>query len=479
MKPIVRLAVFSCFLFLCALSVQADLTEDVRALLRNKIFAKAEVGVEIVDLSQSEQPKIVFRHNSDIPLIPASNLKLVTTAAALEKLGPDYAFKTLLIKRGDDLVIVGDGDPTFGDVEMLRKVGWDVDTIFKSWAENLKKLGITSVNNVLVDDSIFDQQFVHPSWPADQLHKRYVAQVAGLNLNANCIDFYLKVNGSGSKVSYGTVPATSYVQVDNECVGGNQNAVWLSRVLGSNTVVLKGEVPRSNIEPISVTIEDPSLFAATVLAETLKSNGIEVRGKVDRDRTIREKVGRQAWSEDFKLIGMHSTRVYDVVSRANKDSMNLYAEALCKRVGAEASGKPGSWENGTAAVKDFLTTTVGIPADEISLDDGCGLSRKNTISANAIAQLLVYENRKSSANSFLQTLAVGGEDGTLDKRFRDDLKGRVFAKSGYVNGVSCLSGYVKTKSGKDFAFSILMNGVTSGSAKTVQEKIVKAIDQND
>lgn len=474
MKPIAHLAVLLCSLCLYASTIHADLTEDVRALLRDKIFAKSEIGVEIVKLS-GETPQTVFKHNSDIPLIPASNLKLITTAAALDKLGADFQFRTLLVQRGNDLILVGDGDPTLGDAEMLRKSGWDVETVFASWADGLKKLGITSIDNLYVDDSVFDQQFAHPSWPADQLHKRYVAQVGGVNLNANCVDFYLRPNGTGQRVAYVTKPATGYVNVTNECIGASENAVWLSRVLGGNSVVLKGRVPRANSEPISVTIDDPPLFAATVLAETLKKNGIEVKGKVERDRTVRARLGKDP---GLRVMCAHNTKLIDVLSRANKDSMNLYAEALCKRLGFAATGTSGSWENGNAAIRTYLTSAAKVSQDEFTLDDGCGLSKRNAISANAIAQVLAHEFTSKDCDVWLSTLAIGGVDGTLDKRFRDDLKGRVFAKSGYVNSVSCLSGYVKARNGQFYAFSILMNGVTSGNAKTVQEKIVRAIDRN-
>jgi D-alanyl-D-alanine carboxypeptidase/D-alanyl-D-alanine-endopeptidase (penicillin-binding protein 4) len=156
--------------------------------------------------------------------------------------------------------------------------------------------------------------------------------------------------------------------------------------------------------------------------------------------------------------------------------MNLYAESLCKRVGFATTKQPGSWENGTAAVKQFLTNPCGVDAGEFDLDDGCGLSKKNQISANALSQILVHEFCGPNRETWVGTLAVGGTDGTLDHRFLDDLRGRVFAKSGFVNNVSCLSGYLRTRDDQWFAFSILMNGVTTGYAKQLQEKIVKAVD---
>src|SRR3954470_23433114 len=190
---------------LCALALVAllcqpayargDLKAEVASVLAHKSMQKGAVGIEIIKLGESpNDDQLVFEHNAREPRIPASNLKLVSTSAALAKFGPDFKFKTVLMKRGDDVVLVGDGDPTLGDAEYLRTVGggWGVTTVFQAWAKQLVARGITSVNDVIVDDSVFDDQFVHPRWPADQQHKRYVAQVGGLNLNANCIDFYIR-----------------------------------------------------------------------------------------------------------------------------------------------------------------------------------------------------------------------------------------------------------------------------------------------
>jgi D-alanyl-D-alanine carboxypeptidase/D-alanyl-D-alanine-endopeptidase (penicillin-binding protein 4) len=462
-----------CFLTLtivCGVA-RADLNSDVRAILQDKILAKSEVGVEIVKLSDDSAGKshIIFRHNSDIPLIPASNLKLATTSAALEKLGPNFKFRTVLARRGDDLVLIGDGDPSFGDAEVLKKVGWDVDTVFRNWAAGLKAHHVSSVNDVIVDDSVFDQNFLHCNWPAEQQHKRYVAQVGGVNLNANCIDFYLKTTSVGDVVRYVTDPPLAGFAIRNQCITGNENSVWLSREPGGNSIILRGQTNASNVEPISVTVHDPSMFAATVLAETFKSEGIRINGSVKRDRTMRG-------NKDLTVVAVHETPLAAVLKRANTDSMNLYAECLCKRLGNETTHQPGSWENGTAAVKQFLMHSCGVNEDEFTLDDGCGLSKQNAISANAIAQILIHDFAGPNREAFVSSLAVGGQDGTLEKRFLDDLKGRVFAKSGFVNTVSCLSGYVKTRDDQWYAFSILMNGITHGGAKQLQERIVKSID---
>src|SRR5688572_26403893 len=225
----------------CTAFAHADLASDLRAVLQDKALAKGEVGVVLARVDEnSAKPEILFRYNSDMALIPASNLKLVTTAAFLERFGPDFKFRTTLAQHGEDLVLIGDGDPSFGDAELLKRVGWESTTVFSNWASLVKKRGINSVRNVIVDDGIFDENFVHPNWPAKQQHFRYVAGVAGMNFNANAMDFYLQRGARGETVSYSTDPPTQYATIRNECTSGTENAVWLSRIAGTNVIDLKG-----------------------------------------------------------------------------------------------------------------------------------------------------------------------------------------------------------------------------------------------
>jgi D-alanyl-D-alanine carboxypeptidase/D-alanyl-D-alanine-endopeptidase (penicillin-binding protein 4) len=481
----------TCWLAAIANVARADLAEDVRAVLRDKYLAKAQVGIAIARLpdapttnattttisTPTTQPaEILFRHESDAPFMPASNLKLVTTSAFLDRFGPDFKFRTVLLMKDADLFVIGDGDPTLGDAEMLKKLGWDVDTVFKAWADALKQRGVTSVRNVYVDDSVFDEVFLHPNWLSRYLGDRYAAQVGGVNLNANCIDFLVRATSPGEPVAYTMNPDTRYANVRNLAITGEDKGVGVSRPPNKNDLTLRGEIAQSLGKPISVPIQDPPMFAATVLAEALGKNGVAVTGTTTRDRGVRERYSADpsGWSVAAAL----DTKIETVLERANKDSMNLYAEAMCKRLGHEVSGQPGSWANGTAAVGDFLKR-IGVEDHQFHLDDGSGLSRENAISAGAILKILSHNFQSRNREAFVSSLAVGGADGTFEKRFKNNLRGRVFGKSGYINGVSCLSGYVKTESGQWYAFSILMNGITdNGTAKTLQERIVSAIDEN-
>ena len=453
---------------------RADLASDVQEVLDHNLLKKGTVAVDVVRLgANADADAPVFGHNAETPLVPASNLKLVTTAAALHRFGQGFKYKTeLRLTAEGDLVLVGDGDPALGDAEYLRKVGWKTNTLFEWWAVQLReKHNIRTVRDLVVDDSVFDAEMLHPRWPADQVHKRYVPEVAGLNLNANCVDFQVVANSIGGVVQYKIDPPTRYVTVRNTCVGGNDNKIWLARDPATNDIVLRGEAKGATQVPVSVTVRDPALFAGTVFSETLAANGIRRDGQVRRDHSFR------ANPAAGKVIAVHETPLATVLARANKDSMNLYAESLCKRLGKEASGESGSWANGTLALADFLRG-IGVADNQFHLDDGCGLSRENVISPRALTKVLAHAYHGANKDAFLISLSVAGIDGTLEDRFKgSDLRGRVTGKSGYINGVRSLSGYLRTKDGQFYAFSILMNKVSDAAEiKALQEKIVKAVD---
>ncbi|MDP9175959.1 MAG: D-alanyl-D-alanine carboxypeptidase/D-alanyl-D-alanine-endopeptidase [Planctomycetota bacterium] len=462
----------------------AALNEEIDKILADKMLARATVGIDVVRLGKRADNVVgVLQSNATKPLIPASNLKVITTSAALAQLGSDFKFKTRLLMHGPDLVLIGDGDPTMGDAELLRKVGWHVSTVFKSWGDGLSKRGLAAARDLLVDDSVFDDEFLHANWPTDQAQKHYLAEVAGLNLNVNCIDFYVRPSGFGRIVSYTTDPSTGYVTVKNTCVGGDEDSIWLSRQPGTNDLVLRGKARQANDVPVSVTIHDPPLYAGAVLAETLQGSGVAVHGSVKRDRSLRMAYARAVETGDksWALLAVHETPLTTVISRANKDSLNLYAECLCKRLGFNATGN-GTWKDGTAAVGQFLSS-LKIPSDQFFLDDGCGLSKKNAISAHAMVTVLTHDYYSQDSSAWMGSLAVAGEDGTLAERFRGmDLRGRVIAKTGFVNGVSCLSGYLHAKDDAWYCFSIMFNGIPEGTnsgAKVLQERIVRAIDQHE
>jgi D-alanyl-D-alanine carboxypeptidase/D-alanyl-D-alanine-endopeptidase (penicillin-binding protein 4) len=460
--------------FACA---RADLASDIQAVLNTPQLKNTIVGIDIIRIGKTEADSgEIYQHEAKTLLLPASNLKLTTTSAALDRFGADFNFQTSLYLHNDDLVLVGDGDPSFGDAEYLKRVGWKPTTVFENWAAQLKKLNVKSIHNVIVDDSIFDQQFFHPHWPARQADHWYEAEVAGMNMQANCVTVLIQPGASKDLVQYGLVPSTHYVTVENTCITGH-NDVQLGRKPGTNDLMLHGEAPPGAVSSFQQTIHDPPMYAGTILAETMAASGIPVKGQITRISGTQSQ--RQAEPKAWRIVGIHETPLAVALARANKDSINLYAECLCKRLGFAASHQTGSWENGTAAVAAFLNK-AGVPSSEFHLDDGSGLSKQNHITPSAITRVLVHDFFIPSHDAFVNSLAVSGVDGTLEDRFRNtDLLRRVFGKSGYVEGVSCLSGYLRTKDNQWYAFSILMNHISShGLGKGLQEKIVRAIDVN-
>jgi serine-type D-Ala-D-Ala carboxypeptidase/endopeptidase (penicillin-binding protein 4) len=460
-----------------------NLSRDIRAILQDENLKNIDVGVAVVKLGESpRQTQVLFQHNSDRPFIPASNMKLITSAAAIDVLGADFSFRTSLLKRGEDLVVWADGDPTLGDTILLRPIGWDVDTLFRNWAGELKQRGITSVRNVVIDDSVFDEEFYHPGWASNYAHQRYAAQVGGLNLAVNTITFAIHARNQGEVVTYKLSPDTKYITVRNTCVMGENDAIWFSRQPQTNEIILRGETP-NRTSTVQVTIHDPSMYAGTVLAETLQRQGVTVNGRAVRDRTTRSQYESlsPAQREEWKIVARHETPLAAVLPRFNKDSLNLYGEALNKRMGHAATGQSGSWENGSRAVSAFLKR-IGAREEQFDIADGSGLARANTVSPQTLVQVLVHSYHQSSREMYVNSLAVGGGDGTLRNRFQNmEASGRVYAKSGFISGVTALSGYLEGKDGQWYAFSIMMNGIAPGTNATMrnlQDRIVNAVDRN-
>jgi D-alanyl-D-alanine carboxypeptidase/D-alanyl-D-alanine-endopeptidase (penicillin-binding protein 4) len=175
-------------------------------------------------------------------------------------------------------------------------------------------------------------------------------------------------------------------------------------------MILKGTCKAKSEGPIGVTIHDPGMYAATVLAEVLSGAGIKIEGKVGRDRTVRSKLMEGKGAAGLAVLAVHETPIAAVLTRANKDSVNLYGESLCKRVGYAASGQSGSWENGSAAVGAFLKK-VGAAEQQFHLDDGCGLSRKSMVSPHAMILVLEHVYYGKHRTDFVNSLAVGGWTG--------------------------------------------------------------------
>ena len=467
-----------------------SLPADVASLVRSAKLPGAEIAVSIRDVASGESLVAI---RDDLPLIPASNMKLLTTGAALSGLGPEFRFRTsMALDRGDGqhvrLVVVGDGDPAFGDPELLAstirrrpdgsvETGLDVEALLATWADAVAATGIERIDELVVDDRVFDRDRVPAGWPDDQLNEHYCAPVSGLNFHANCLHLSPRPS-QGRAVTGNFTPHAPWISVTNRATaksgGKDRHDAWLGHNPGEEeSFTLFGNVREPAAAPIRTTVRDPAGFFGLLLAERLRVRGVEIG-------LVRLAEREEALAAGVAVGPSVTTPLATVLDRANADSRNLHAECLFKRLGHARSGGSASWEDGAAALRDELANRV--PAsllDGVVFADGSGLSRLNRIRADLMTSwLAAMHDDPSLREAFLESLAVAGERGTLRKRFRGiDLAGcEVLAKSGFINGVSCLSGYVVAPGGRVVAFSVLCNGVRSvADAKLLQEKIAARV----
>lgn len=480
----------------------AGLEGRVREVLLAADLRETQVAVLAVDLTSGEELAAI---DADEPMIPASNMKLITSAAAVHILGLDYTFRTQLRlihprqsapppgavpgDSGQDthatLVVVGDGDPGFCDPVLLDEHEWDVEQLLGVWTRAIREAGVQRVGRLIVDDRVFDRQLVHPDWPKDQLHKWYCAQVAGLNFYDNCLDVYPEPTKLGYSPRMTVLPAVPFLNPASRATTGNSDSFWISREPRTNKLTLWGTVKHQRATPVQVTVHDPPMLFAKILADRLGQIGIEV-----------DQISRPQWEDrlpEGQTLHVVQTTLPVVLRRCNKDSQNLFAEALFKRIGRKFTGSAGSWENGAAAVRFFLQDQLGAHGAAVTIKDGSGLSKENRVTARVLVELLKKTYQHPDVWPVMRdSLSVGGEDGTLRRRFKRGGRGRVYAKSGYVKGVSALSGYLVVpppsqdggephEPSRVIVFSCLFNGIKPPvyvhKVKKVQEDLIRIFER--
>ncbi len=447
-----------------------SLQARLERLAQSADIGEADCAFHVLDLNDG---LAVAESDSDKPMIPASNMKLVTTAAAIVLLNDAFTFTTRLYRHGDDLVVIGDGDPAFGDPQILAAMGMDIENLLMRWVDVIQRAGITDIDRIVIDDRVFDRNHVHPNWPDDQLEQWYCAQVAGLNFNNNCLDIYATPTSRGEPLIK-TRPLDAPVVMTNLARSGQRNAVWATRQTGTNRITVRGEVRHQLQAPIHVTINDPAIFFGQTLRDRLRAAGVPV------DNVVRIADDAVFDTTTATLLAEVQTPLDEVLARTNQDSQNLFAEALFKRIGHQATGDPGSWSSGAAAVRMFLSKLIGSDAARIVIDDGSGLSRENRIPPALLTRILQNMRRMDHVGPrYLQSLAATGENSRIDSRFGGSKQPEadLYAKTGYIRGVVALSGYL-IRNDHAYAFSIILNDFDKPlyRGKRAIDRMVLAID---
>jgi D-alanyl-D-alanine carboxypeptidase/D-alanyl-D-alanine-endopeptidase (penicillin-binding protein 4) len=421
-------------------------------LLERPTFKTARVSFELRSLDTGER---IFAHGSDELLNPASNVKLVTAAAALWKLGPEYRFETEFLTdpdfqptspqaRAKVLYVRGKGDPSITNERLYGMVSELVHT------------GLREVGDIVIDESWFDAERMAPGFDQDRSDRSYNAPTGAVSINWNSVGVYVRAGeGPGKKAVVEVEPHSDFFVVDNGLHTGSRRyrrfTISSEPAGEKQRIVVRGVVPSDQTAVATYKkIDNPPWYFGHTLRQMLVMRGVKVRGRV--------RVG--VTPDKARLLSVAVSETFDLIlKRMNKHSSNFVAEMLIKTLGAEVGGRPGTFAKGLDVVEDFLEKQVGIPRGTYVMKNGSGINDTNRFSAAQMNKILqfMYQNGSLSPE-YLSALGIAGKDGTLRYRFEgSDAVGRLRAKTGTLSNVTALAGYVQAVGGEKFIFAVMVN----------------------
>ena len=467
------LLLVSCLLVLPIFPVvgQSNPAKRIEARLNTIPFNRQFWGIALLD----EQGRSLYGQNAARMFVPASNAKLVVSAVATALLPPDWRVRTSVyggpivggVLQGD-LVLYGRGDPTMdercyaADSTLPGVCEEDAFARLRQLAAALKARGVRSISGDIVGDgSYFEPILVHPNWEYFDLNWWYAAPVSGLGFHDNSIDFDWQPGPAvGTPAIITMSPDLGDVGFENRTITvapGGESDVGdrFFRHPGTLDIWAEGTVALDNPRRTeSFALPDPNLYAARALRQALLEAGIAVTGNTGSttDSLLYARV-----RSTTPLAEVQSRPLRDWIFPILNTSQNWFAEMLLKQLGRQF-GKAGSWPEGLSVERRFLIDSVRIDSTQFSLSDGSGLSSGNLISPLALAQLLRFMRHHPRYPSFAAGLPLAGQAGSLKTRFvGTPLAGRVRAKTGSIQRVQSLSGYIERGPGKGLIFSIQAN----------------------
>jgi D-alanyl-D-alanine carboxypeptidase/D-alanyl-D-alanine-endopeptidase (penicillin-binding protein 4) len=434
------------------------------SIFNDTAFASAHWGVLVRSLETGET---LYARNAGRMFVPASNMKIVTAAGALEALGPDYRYQTRVAAAGPvrdgvlhgDLVVIGGGDPTISE-----RFHGDVRTVFRAWADSLRAHGVRRITGAVVgNDDVFDDRALGRGWAWDDTEDSYSAEVGGLQLNEGFVTVRVAPAPGQRAAAVTTLPVSDeWVPVVGNvwmAAAGTPPQVTVSRADSLSGVQVGGTLPPDTVIEAEVSVRNNTRFFASVLRQALLEAGIGVGGaSLDAD----DEPGR-ARPESSTLLFTHtSPPMGEILAAFLKPSQNQIGEILLKTLGRELRGM-GSAGAGIAAI-DSMAVAWGLPRRLLSQADGSGLSRYNLVAPEFLVALLQRETRSPHFEIFHAAMPVAGRDGTLANRMRGTpAEANVHAKTGTLSGVRSLSGYFTTAAGERMVFSMMVNHHTLSS----------------
>jgi serine-type D-Ala-D-Ala carboxypeptidase/endopeptidase (penicillin-binding protein 4) len=452
----------------------SPIEELLSPMAKDRLFSVAKVGVQIVNVRTGEE---VFARNADTALIPASTMKIVTAAAALKRLGSGYRFTTDIAVDGEldasgklqgNLYVRGHGDPTLV-LEKLWKLVYD-----------LKLYGIEQVQgDIVFDESFFGTNYDLVGWDkAADLREgpAYFPSLGALSLNTNAAGLVIRPGtalGAPARLALET-PASDYITLDNQLKTGSASSrYWfdIEREVeddGKMKFTVTGSVPiDQEVEREYRSVEDPTAHFIAAFREQVRAQGITVSGRYRRGTV----------PGDAEIIQqLRSPPLAQILADMDKYSYNFHAEQVLRALGAEVLGAPGTVEKGVAVVQGYLSE-IGLEPTDYHLVNGSGLSRGTAMRPSAMTAVLMDMAHDDKVGpEFEASLAIAGVDGTLARRIRED-PARMRGKTGTLDGVHCLAGYLDASDGERYAFAFFANGdrATSATVKALQDRMARAL----
>jgi serine-type D-Ala-D-Ala carboxypeptidase/endopeptidase (penicillin-binding protein 4) len=422
-------------------------------------------GVIVVSLSRGDT---LYEVNADVPLQPASTMKLFTSALAFERFGPDYQFSTDVLRDGPldsagtlhgNLILRGDGDPSLSNRFLRGTPGAPMDLL----ARYVKDAGIHRIEGDIIGDATaFEAQRVPLGWLPRWLAAGYAPRVSALSLNENLALVAVSPGEPGRPAIVALQPSSSAIPIANSVrtVAGSAGSSVIIRARADGGVEARGWIgSRAASRVVELVIEDPALFTTGALRDALAAQGVAVTGTVRLAPTT---------SGAVAVTSLPSPPLARIVAAMNRESINCYAELLFRdAVRGPQHTETGSADLGAAMLRDFLTGKVGAPRDAATVTDGSGLSTLDRITPRAMVDLLSYAHRAPWAAAYHASLPVAGESELLRHRMRfTPAQGNLHAKTGTTNDVISLGGYVTAMDGEVLAFSFIYNGYDRWNAKS-------------
>jgi serine-type D-Ala-D-Ala carboxypeptidase/endopeptidase (penicillin-binding protein 4) len=448
---------------------KSSLSKNIDAILAKYKVKKTSAGILI---TSPKEGSVYYALNPDTPRIPASNMKLFTTAVALDVMGPDYVFTTPLTLVGDvkegvlhgHIWVSGRGDPTIS--ERFHK--GDRYRVFKQWADLLIAKGIKRVTGSVVgDDNYFDDQVRNPDWDEGNLGEWFGAPVSALSFNDNCVDVYWKAGKKiGSKARYSINPNLGALIINNRVKTvrykrGVSNRRYYHMLVGTPTTEVRGSIRSTRKRAVCdvAAISNPTLFFAAAFTKVLRDKGIKVDGPpLDNDDA---EIAIAQGTPVRRVSTARSPKLSSIVYVTNHRSQNFYAEMLLKCIGRVVNGT-GSFQDGAEVVSKFMTRWK-IAGNGFHQADGSGLAKSNRVTPRQFVALLRVMKSHPHGKHFWSSLPQGSKKGgsmhyrLQQGKYQQRLAPYVWAKTGSVNGVRALSGICRPKKGKPFNFSIILN----------------------